>query len=103
MNRDARRQFARSMKKARLESAEITAYCGWPRCRRPVAVAVEGETVNGFEFASAALRKHYEDEHGGAEPQPIEGACFRCKRHTSWVPGTVLMLCPECKVAERTT
>lgn len=55
LNRAARRGHA--------ESGSISAYCGWPHCRIPAALGVPD-----MQTASAALRIHYQDKHGGQEP-----------------------------------
>jgi hypothetical protein len=100
MNRRARREFERAKRGARLETAEITAYCAWPTCREPVIAATQGDRLDGFEFAQLALQQHYDEKHGGRGPQPITGPCIRCKAESSWVPGTVLMMCEACKMSE---
>lgn len=89
--RRAERELARSMRRATVESAGITASCAWPRCRAVVAVGAPS-----LEAASDKLRVHYAERHGGREPQPVEGDCRRCGTRISGVPGAPL-LCVDCR------
>lgn len=68
-NRAARREALRRLnlaaRRGHAEAGTVNAFCAWPKCRQPVALGAPD-----IQTASALVRQHYRDRHGGEEPPP---------------------------------